>query len=57
MAEELGDVMWYVANLAEKLGLGLEEVAQRNLLKISGRWPRDGQTLSVADRRREVPRA
>ena len=47
MAEELGDVMWYVANLAEKLGLGLEEVAQRNLLKISGRWPRDGQTLPL----------
>jgi NTP pyrophosphatase (non-canonical NTP hydrolase) len=47
MAEELGDVMWYVANLAEKLDLGLEEVAQRNLRKISGRWPRDGQTLPL----------
>ena len=47
MAEELGDVLWYVANLAEKLGLGLDEVAQRNLRKISGRWPRDGQTLPL----------
>lgn len=47
MAEELGDVMWYVANLAEKLGLGLEEVAQRNLRKVGGRWPRAGQTLPL----------
>lgn len=47
MAEELGDVLWYVANLAEKLGLGLDEVAQRNLRKIGGRWPRDGQTLPL----------
>lgn len=47
MAEELGDVLWYVANLTEKLGLGLDEVAQRNLRKIGGRWPRDGQTLPL----------
>lgn len=47
MAEELGDVLWYVANLAEKLGLGLEEIAQRNLRKVGGRWPRDGQTLPL----------
>jgi len=47
MGEELGDVLWYVANLAEKLGLGLEEVAQHNLRKIGGRWPRDGETLPL----------
>jgi NTP pyrophosphatase (non-canonical NTP hydrolase) len=51
MAEELGDVLWYVANLAEKLGLGLEEIARRNLRKIGGRWPRAGQTppLPIGD--------
>ncbi len=47
MAEELGDVLWYVANLAEKLGLGLDEIAQQNLRKVAGRWPRDGQTLPL----------
>lgn len=47
MAEELGDVLWYVANLAEKLGLELDEVAQRNLRKIRGRWPQDGDTLPL----------
>lgn len=47
MAEELGDVLWYVANLAEKLDLELDEIAQRNLRKIRGRWPQHGQTLPL----------
>jgi NTP pyrophosphatase (non-canonical NTP hydrolase) len=55
MAEELGDVLWYVANLAEKLGLGLEEIAQRNLRKVGGRWPRDGQTLPLPIGDEEFP--
>ena len=37
-AEELGDVLWYVANVADKFGLDLEEVASLNLRKIQGRW-------------------
>jgi NTP pyrophosphatase (non-canonical NTP hydrolase) len=47
MAEELGDVLWYVANLAEKLDLQLDDVAERNLRKIRGRWPQHGQTLPL----------
>lgn len=38
IAEELGDVLWYVTNLASKAGLSLEDVAERNLRKIRGRW-------------------
>jgi NTP pyrophosphatase (non-canonical NTP hydrolase) len=37
-AEELGDVLWYLANLATKFGLDLEEVAERNLTKSEERW-------------------
>jgi NTP pyrophosphatase (non-canonical NTP hydrolase) len=33
--EELGDVLWYVANLASKYDLTLEEIAQQNLRKVS----------------------
>src|SRR5438132_5768138 len=46
VAEELGDVMWYVANLAAKLDLELEDVADLNLRRIAERWPTDGDQPS-----------
>ena len=36
--EELGDVLWYLANVATKHGLTLEEVASHNLDKTQRRW-------------------
>lgn len=39
-AEELGDVLWYVANLATKLGFDLNEIAEQNLEKARDRWGR-----------------
>lgn len=44
MREELGDVLWYVAIVADHLGLNLDEVAAANLDKTRSRWlqgPRD----------------
>ena len=38
MREELGDVLWYVANVASHVGLDLDEVAQANLDKSRSRW-------------------
>lgn len=51
VAEELGDVLWYVANLATKLDLELTDIARRNLEKVIGRWPVDGKpgTRPLAD--------
>ncbi|HEY2182066.1 MAG TPA: nucleoside triphosphate pyrophosphohydrolase family protein [Solirubrobacteraceae bacterium] len=40
MAKELGDVLWYVAQLASELGLELEQVAKDNLDKLLSRQRR-----------------
>lgn len=45
VAEELGDVLWYVANLAAKLNLDLEDVAALNLKRITERWPIEGANV------------
>ncbi len=38
VAEELGDMLWYVANFASKFNLDLEEIAEDNLQKCHARW-------------------
>lgn len=40
LALELGDVMWYAANLAHILGYEMSTVAQMNIEKIAGRVER-----------------
>ena len=40
MAKELGDVLWYVAQLASELELDLDEIAQANLQKLLSRQRR-----------------
>src|SRR5690606_9008490 len=40
LSKELGDVLWYVANLAADLGLSLTEVGRVNLDKLQSRKER-----------------
>lgn len=39
LAIELGDVLWYVATTATALDMTLEEVMQKNIDKLSARYP------------------
>jgi len=39
--KELGDVLWYIAQIATELGLSLEEVAQLNIDKLLSRLERN----------------
>lgn len=39
MAEEAGDVLWYLAEIADALGLTLEDIARRNIDKLLKRYP------------------
>jgi NTP pyrophosphatase (non-canonical NTP hydrolase) len=39
LKKELGDVLWYVADLARTLGVRLSDVAQMNIDKLKERYP------------------
>jgi NTP pyrophosphatase (non-canonical NTP hydrolase) len=41
LVKELGDVMWYVANIASDLNMSLEAIAQINLNKLADRAQRN----------------
>ena len=50
MAKELGDVLWYVAQLASELELDLDEIASQNLEKLRSRQRRGVLSGSGDDR-------
>ena len=39
--KEIGDLMWYIANLADDFGLKLENIAQKNIDKLKSRQERN----------------
>jgi len=43
LAKELGDVLWYISQIAVEIGTDLESVAQANIAKLRSRMER--QTL------------
>ena len=43
LGKELADVIWYIAVLADELGLSLEQLMQQNLEKLASRKARGTQ--------------
>jgi NTP pyrophosphatase (non-canonical NTP hydrolase) len=39
LVEEAGDVMWYLAILADDLGVSFEEIWEKNIAKLRQRFP------------------
>jgi len=39
LAEELGDVLWYVAEAASACNLNLDDIAVKNIKKLKARYP------------------
>ncbi len=38
VSEEIGDILWYLANIADHEGLDLQEIAEENLAKLADRF-------------------
>ncbi len=41
LAKELGDVVWYIAVMADSLGLSFDEIMRRNVKKLQDHKKRD----------------
>lgn len=39
LAKELGDVLWYLSNIANEVGIDLERIAMLNIEKLQKRYP------------------
>ena len=40
LSKEIGDILWYIAQLATELGLSLDSIAKENIKKLSSRMKR-----------------
>ncbi len=49
-AKELGDVLWYLASAAKRLGFGLDAIAQMNVAKLEARYPAGWSTQRSINR-------
>ena len=48
--KELGDVLWYVSQIASELGLSLDQIAEKNIEKLYSRMER-GKLSGSGDNR------
>jgi NTP pyrophosphatase (non-canonical NTP hydrolase) len=51
--EEIGDLLWYIAVIANNLGINLDEAAEENIAKLQKRYPEkysDTDAMARADK-------
>lgn len=53
IAEELGDVLWYVGVICTTLGISLDDVAKANVAKLDIRFDREYDDNKVIDRHKK----
>ena len=54
LAMELGDVLWYVAALANDIGYDLSQIAEMNVGKLQKRYPHGFSSADSINRREEA---
>ena len=50
---ELGDLLWYVAQATQALGVSFEEVIERNITKLEKRYPGGSFDIYYSEHRQE----
>ena len=50
IVEEVGDCLWYIAIIAESIGVSMEEIATKNIKKLQKRYNKDDvDSITVSD--------
>lgn len=57
LKEEAGDIMWYLAILADALGVTFEEIWEKNIAKLAARYPEKYTDDAAINRDTAVERA
>lgn len=56
VAEEIGDLMWYIANFLEMTGLDFDSILEKNIRKLEVRYPEKFSEEKAVNRNLEEER-
>ncbi|WP_026486821.1 nucleoside triphosphate pyrophosphohydrolase family protein [Caldanaerobius polysaccharolyticus] len=53
VGEELGDILWYIALMADALGITMNDIGQQNIKKLLERYPNGFETNRSVHRKED----